>query len=277
MAKVFIAIPAYDGRMHTQCALSLIAAIKRLELAGHNVSVYAENGKCYLPEARSLCVRKFTEVYADFLIFVDTDLAFDERALVNLVRHNRDLVFGAYPFKEGEGYPVRIHTNENRTPVVDGDGLLRAEGGPTGLMCIKRIALINIMEAHPEWTVDCLDGTKLNMVFDTGILIPDDKRWWGEDYLFCKRLEDAGCELWCEPRITFCHYGSKGTIGNYHEYLMSQPQPEKQTNKGESDGRVPGMASDGGNGRSHGLEPAGDGCVHQGVGRDAAFKRDTAI
>jgi hypothetical protein len=47
---------------------------------------------------------------------------------------------------------------------------------------------------------------------------------YGEDATFCRRARDMGVPLYCDPNITFGHYGVKGFHGNYHEYLLKPPE-----------------------------------------------------
>jgi hypothetical protein len=65
-----------------------------------------------------------------------------------------------------------------------------------------------------------------------------------------------GVEIWCEPNINFAHFGFRGTEGNYHEYLKSQPRSNN----------VSEMDSVGGQGRDDGLQSrTGDG-IRSGLG-----------
>jgi hypothetical protein len=53
----------------------------------------------------------------------------------------------------------------------------------------------------------------------------------GEDTACCHKWAEIGGTLWCEPRISFGHIGVKEFSGNFHEFLLKQPQPDPNPNK----------------------------------------------
>jgi GT2 family glycosyltransferase len=231
MTKVFIAVPSYNGSIEVGTCSSLINNIKELEKNNHEVTLHFECGNPYIVQARNLCVGYFRELRSDFLVFVDSDLAFDKDAILKMIDHNKDIVCGAYPFKVGNyGYPIKVNCNEDQTPMVDmATGLISIQGGPTGLMCIKSGVIEYLIDKNPMWETDHVTnvlGNKVYAIFDTGIL-RERKKWYGEDYLFCLRAIESGFSIWLEPRITFDHIGKHCVSGNYHKYLLEQPQPKK--------------------------------------------------
>lgn len=228
MKKVFIAVTAYDSKVDTDCAMSIVNNMETLRRNGHDFHLHFETGCCYIALARSKCVAKFLESDATDLVFVDSDLAFDHDAIAKLIAHDRDVVCGAYPFKGNElGFPIRVITNGDGTPVVDKyTGLIEIEGGPTGLFRIQRSVLEKMCVEECKSTAVTDNGNPVYMLFDTGML-REKGVWWGEDYLFCLRWKDMGGRIWCEPSINFEHIGRHAYKGNYHQYLQAQVKPEQ--------------------------------------------------
>ena len=264
--KVFIGVMAYDQRINSLCALSLIQSIRTLEKAGHEVIPAIEAGRCYITEARNFLVSHFLNSDCDMLVFVDSDLAFGGDAILKVVEADKDVCFGAYPYKTQDGYPVQLFTHANGTPIVE-DGLLKAQCGPTGMMAIKRGVFDHMISENPQWKTERNEGgvpQDVYMVFDTGIHREPGK-WYGEDYLFCLRWIDLGGEVWCQPDIGFIHIGVNHKYGNYKDYLQEQPKPEELTH-----GSIPNMDSDGGACGADNMESGREEGVHSRVGSTTA-------
>lgn len=223
--KVFIATPAYDGKVEATCTASLIEGMRFLTDKGIPCTWRYLAGCCYLPIARNKLVRQFLASDCTDFVFVDADVGFEVGGLYKILQHDREIVGGAYPFKtDREDYPVQIFTDAAGFPLVDPEtGLIQAKGLPTGFMRIKREVFERM--ASPELEVVEYDSQfkareSYQAFFDTKKL---GTYWWGEDYLFCKMWSDMGGKLWLAPNITFTHSGGQMWAGNYHDWLRRQP------------------------------------------------------
>lgn len=227
MKKIFVAVPCYTGMVEVGCCAALLANIRQLEKVGHEVVLHFETGNCYIPQARNMCVAAFLDTKCDEIIFVDSDLWFENTAFEKLIKHDKEVICGAYPYRQAmEGYPIRVNCNADGTPIVDAEtGLIELEGGPTGLMKIQRNVLVGLRQ--PEWKTSnkTAFSSDVYAIFDTGLL-RNDGQWWGEDYLFCLRCADFGIKIFCEPNIDVKHIGKQEVKGNYHKFLINQPRPE---------------------------------------------------
>jgi hypothetical protein len=89
-------------------------------------------------------------------------------------------------------------------------GLVKAKRVATGFMMIQRKVFEVLKEKHPEWAhKDNLTDKILHGFFDFK-LTPEG--YIGEDFLFCKRMIDAGMDdIWIDPTIKLGHMG-------IHEY-----------------------------------------------------------
>lgn len=227
---VFLAILAYTGYVDVATMGSVIDNIESLTNEGFNINLHFEVGCCYLPEARNNCVAKFLESRANYLCFIDSDLGFNPNSILKMVKFDKDIICGAYPFKTGvEGFPIKVLTNNDLTPCVEeATGLIKIEGGPTGLMIIKKEVFQTLINKNPEWKTNrkTEKGNNIYAIFDTGMLFENDRNWYGEDYLFCYRAINAGYNIFCYPDINFLHIGRNCRTGNYHQFLLKQPKPE---------------------------------------------------
>lgn len=229
MKSVFIAVPCYTGAVEARCAESIIDNLRCLEKNGYSVKLFFHAGCCYISQSRNICVDAFLKSGFTDLVFVDHDLGFDGDAIFKIMAYDRDIILGAYPYRNNSGgYPLSVLPDPDykyHTPKVDKiTGLIEIEQGPTGLMRIQRYVFEKMMKENPGWESICGEPHgKLWTFFDTGMLMGD-KRWWGEDTLFCQRWRKMGGRLWCYPNITFQHIGKTASDGNYHEMLKAQPR-----------------------------------------------------
>lgn len=229
---VFIATPAYDGKLCFQYVVHLLRAQKLLAQNGIGCSVEFLPGNCYLPLSRNLLVQKFLASKATDLLFIDADMGFEAEGVLNILKFDREIVAGVYPFKtDEEGYPARIICNADKTPKVDPvTGLIEMDGCATGFMRIQRKVFEELSEKGIPKTVQEYDkdmkpcNSYLNF-FDCEQV---GDRWWGEDYNFCRKWTEIGGKIWCYPNINFSHVGTKAWLGNYHEFLIRQPGGSNQ-------------------------------------------------
>jgi hypothetical protein len=219
--KILVALVSYDGRMECGSCLSLTQNVRYLDIRGFSVDVHYEVRHCYIPVARNIVVQRFMESDATDLIFMDADLVFDVSAMHQLLQYAVDVIGVVYPYKiDGEAYPVNIVNESNGTPHVE-NGLIEAISIPTGLMRIRRPVFERIIAARPELKM----SNGQYSIFDTGNLW-NDGTWYGEDVAFCRRFREIGGRIWILPDIDIAHVGPTEHIGNFHRYMMRQPQPK---------------------------------------------------
>jgi SAM-dependent methyltransferase len=146
------------------------------------------------------------------LVFVDADLEFDDDAILKLIKHNKDIVAGAYPYRKTDlDYPVKLLFNKDNNCKDEETGLVSVECATTGLMRINRRVFDKLLVSE--------DNKGIKQYFRTGIIY-DTNDWYGEDAYFCKEWRLLGGEIWVEPNINFGHHGAYCFTGNFHEYLM---------------------------------------------------------
>jgi hypothetical protein len=216
--KIFIAIPAYDGKICVQTFTSLIGNISYLQARGHKVLIHTIPGDCYIQNARNKLVREFLKTDNDAMVFIDADMGFEDTAIDKLIVANEPLVFAGYPCKGKELWTARPLMDAEGNSTIKPNSLMLCESGPTGLMLIKRSVFSKMREAHPEWQLQ--DGHPF-AYFETGALF-DDNKWYGEDVAFCKRWVDLGGQCWCYTNIDVVHAGGGETKGNFYKFITER-------------------------------------------------------
>ena len=197
-----------------------------LELTGH----------CYVDNVRNTIASGFLQSDYTDLLFYDSDMEVNAEGFANLISSQEEIVGGVYRRKNRwQSYTGDIFKNEDGTPVVNENGLIKARNLPTGLMKIKRTALEKmaqhyVNEFYYEQKVT-EDGEKLAPIiihnFFGNIISYDHRTYFGEDTSFCIRWREMGGDLWIEPRISIKHYGLKSYEGNFDKFLRGLPSPEE--------------------------------------------------
>lgn len=247
--KVFIAIPVGDGKLTYDAHEAINRNTHILRDNGIEVVPYLHPAHIYIDRARNLCVKKFLESDCTDLIFWDADVGCDDDAILKLLKHDRDIVAGAYPFRTDRdlAFPVVIEFNEQNNCKDEETGLVYAKMVPTGLMRIQRKVFEQIIEmanTNPPDVYEIMkDHEGVYTFFRTGILFPNDNTWYGEDVAFCMWWKAMGGEIYIEPRITCTHTGFKQFVGNFHEYLMGRKVQAWQESLDKRDDGIDGWMS----------------------------------
>ena len=184
--------------------------------AGHAVTPFY-NDDLYIDRNRNLCVNVFLDSDCTDLIFWDADLATDDDSVLRLLKHDKDIICGVYPYKKDKlEFSAILDFTRNNNCKDEETGLVLAKSVPAGFMRIQR-RVFNELKPTTE-----KDERDIYQFFKTGIAFPNDNNWYGEDSYFCKKWYGMGREFWIDPHIGFNHYGLKSYSGNLHDYLMGR-------------------------------------------------------
>lgn len=195
--KVLLAIPSYD-KPDTSLTFALARSREALSEAGIQSALLILEGNCHVDDARNSIVRDFLESDCTDLVFIDSDVTWEPKALVQLCQRDVDIVGGVYPYRrEGsEAMPVRL---------MDGgkviDGLREVEGLPTGFMKIRRHVL-EAMASERPWYFDKIYPTHL--VFNRSEPDAEHTRWGG-DLDFCRRWREMGGRIYADEELRLGH------------------------------------------------------------------------
>jgi len=223
--KVFVATPAYDGRVHTTFAGCMLRTFSLLAQAGIPARWETLDGCCYLPVARNKLVRSFLQSDATDFVFIDSDVGWDPEGFMRMLTYDRDFVAGIVPFKtDKEGYPVNLAQGPDNKVVVDPEtGLIEGTMVATAFMRVRENVFATLIRKYMDDLVVIErdpDGSERERYLNFFDCQQIGDRWWGEDARFCRLWTDLGGKIWVDPNIEFTHSGSKAWLGNYHEFLI---------------------------------------------------------
>ena len=216
MKSIFIATPAFDGRVHIPYALSLAETIFHLRAQNYEVKTHITASGSLLVAERNRAVQAFWDSGCDYMFCIDSDLGWPFQAVLAILEQNKEFICGVYPARGtgGKEFTFRPALNEDET-IIQEKHLLKMQYVPAGFMIIHRSAIARMRDKFPELYY-CPKDPRNNpepgyCFFNTEIY---EGEFWGEDYVFCRRAREAGVEIWCDPLIEFDHAGDRGMLVN---------------------------------------------------------------
>lgn len=238
--KLFIAMPALDGRMHCVTSGSLWNSQLALLMAGVPDTPHVEYAmqESNLPFGRNRLVAEFMATDCSDLLMFDNDMSWDAESFMRLICHPVDFVGGAYRKKlqnpqTGElevKWAIDFLADENGE--INGsdpeNGLLEVRRLPGGFLRVTRRAIQKMINecGVPEYEIENSAGKMLTIhrLFSNEW---DGKQEVGEDYTFCDRWRQIGGKVWCDPELKIGHHGLAAYHGHLGGYLREIIAKEK--------------------------------------------------
>jgi hypothetical protein len=221
---VYIATPAYDGKVQTDYAMSIAETCQLATAMGVRVTMCMMRNNIFIDHARNHFVNLFLKSDATHLMFIDADLKFEPRAVLGLVKSGLEICAGVYPKRQDpEEYPARYAINPATDGIWTENGWVLCSRVPTGFLCISREVLQKMWDAAPEYRN--ASEEPIRRLFYT--YINDNKTLVGEDFAFCEDYEKQfGKLIPVFPDFDFTH-GERWN-GNFHQFLLKLTEEEKK-------------------------------------------------
>lgn len=256
--KFMIATPMYGGMCHGLYTRSLMETCGTLQQYGVGAQLFSIFNESLITRARNYCVANFLKSDCDYLVFVDSDIAWksmDFMYMIHLIAEDPDkyrIMCGLYPKKtiawekvlhaaksgmydqapwelEQIGgdmafNPLASEYPDGRAPVFEP---IKVKEGATGFMFIQRSVFEEYAKAHPEllYTPDHLregefaPGEQITAFFDC--IINKENRYLSEDYMFSEYCINLGIDIWALPAVELMHCGSHIYRGNLVKMAQS--------------------------------------------------------
>lgn len=211
---VFIATPTHSGDVCCSYAACLLETVSLLGQNGFAVQPFFVMNNAIISFARAIALKKFMDSGAEYLLFIDSDLYWDAKGALALIKSPHEFVMGVYPAKTPEHNKVFQTRNIWETPTQN---YLECDGGPGGFMRVKRSAVEKMIAAYPELTkpykLERSTGERVMLHYLFENILTEDAPL-GEDYAFCERWRKIGGKIFIYPDIEFAHYGRGEWRGN---------------------------------------------------------------
>lgn len=205
--RIWIAIPAYDGKVTVATARSLQSELQVAVQMGHDLKITYLPGCSLIAHARNVLASTFVdEASAPKMVFVDADVGWTPGALIKLALNPHDIIAGVYRYKvDPESYPAGFLTRPGEA-FMNGS-LFTAASVPMGFCCLSLDVLRRIRDATPGRAYEFMGG-KYHAYFESPFVPADEFRKAsiiGEDVAFCFEARKLGERVWIDPDIELTH------------------------------------------------------------------------
>jgi hypothetical protein len=215
--KLFIGIPAYDGKLNIKTAFALAQLVPEAARFGVDIFLSDISNCSIITMARNALVHEFLKTDSTHLLFIDADVVVKPSDVMRLLAQGgqKDISAGAYPRRaKDKKFFTDIFYDDNGELVFDGS-LMRVKRVGTGFMLIQRHVIEEMVAAHPEWAYENKGKNEtMSAVFDFAIV---DGQYVGEDYLFCDRATAMGYKVYIDVEISLPHIGTEEFTNNFYE------------------------------------------------------------
>ena len=119
--KLFIGIPAYDGKINIKLAYNLAALMPKALQYGVSVKLGDVSGCSIITMARNQLVHEFLKTDATELLFIDSDVIATADDVLRLMAQSgdKDITAGAYPRRsKDKNFFADLYFDENQDPRV---------------------------------------------------------------------------------------------------------------------------------------------------------------
>jgi len=203
---VMAGVPIYASNYFPEFAKSYWSAVSK----GKFYKLSNMNGDSLITRARNNLAHEFLQSDAEYLMFMDSDLEFDNQHLDWLYSHDKPIVCGMYPKKQLKLGWVMSGGDE---AIRKEEGyLLRVQEAGTGFMLIRRDVFEAMREATPEDAYKCDTNKDIRHdFFKVGVFKGSEEQEYGrylsEDWYFCHMARKLGFHTWVDTRIALNHIG----------------------------------------------------------------------
>ena len=186
--KLLIAVPCMDY-MHADFVNSLLKLCQHLQREGINYHTEILSGTLVYLARNKLANKAVNEEYTHIL-FLDSDMVFDETLVETLTFCGKDFVCGAFQSRRAP-YGSCIFSSLKPVRRVKEYGIEPFQVEGCGMACTM-ISTEILKEVQSTY----------GNPFDPAII---EDITFGEDTAFCWRARKCGFEIWCEPTARIGH------------------------------------------------------------------------
>jgi len=224
--NVFVACPAYDGKVDSDFAMSLANATYCAPLYQVQMSASIMANGAFIDLARNIFVKIFLDDFKEctHLFFIDSDLKFTEQAFIGLIRAGLPICAGVYPRRQSPpDYPVKFTEHKDGGLWVEDDWIM-ADRVPTGFLCIERKILEEMAADAVQMDIHGQDGPVPQLFYTK---LSEDNKFIGEDYTFCddyRKKYGKPIPVW--GNFDFVHGGYEGNLQKHLEQQIEQDEKD---------------------------------------------------
>jgi hypothetical protein len=228
---IFVATP-----VHSECSIHYTQALLKFQQAcmSNGIMVSFSLLKSSLvTQGRNLCVSNFMEAaepYTHFL-FIDSDIEFKPETIFSMIEADKDVIAAPYPLKSIDWNKIHVRVKDK---IETMSPELLAKMG----FIIKRNVFEKMIKAYPDLKIE--QPTMINGKEDTRPYYynffdtyhePGTKRYYGEDFGFCKRWTQIGGKCYLYVLDDIVHIGEYRYEGNLMVDMQTNLKKIDDSNK----------------------------------------------
>ena len=260
--KIFVATP-----VHSECSIHYTQALlkfQKLCMMNSIMVSFSLLKSSLVTQGRNLCVANFLKDPTNYthLLFIDSDIDFKFDTIIKMLKFDREVIATPYPMKHihwdqiwdrvqkgkiknieelkraGHAFPIKLDNQKGKEiPVVD--GVIEVSHAPTGCMLIKKQVFDKMIKAYPNDKIEqatIVNGIALideyNYNFFDTIHDPETRKYYGEDFGFCKKWTAIGGKCYCYVSDDITHVGEYAYNGKLMDNLdISKTVDDTDKNK----------------------------------------------
>lgn len=203
-----IGMPCYGGMVSEPTMTSLLRFILVATKVGLNWSLDTMVNESLVTRARNnLMAKMMSNTNATHFMFIDADIRFQPEGILQMIAYDKDVIGGLYPKKS---LPINYVINLKPQTKVQGD-IFTVDTMGTGFIMFKREVYEKLIAAHPE--TKYVDDVGLGKQFEPmmysifDVQIDEKGHYLSEDWLFCRRWQALGGEIWAHSKVLLNHVG----------------------------------------------------------------------
>lgn len=224
-----IGIPCYGGMVSEPTMTSLLKFVLMAQRVGLHWSLDTMVNESLITRGRNnLMAKMLTNERATHFMFIDADIRFEPDSIFQMIVYEKDVIGGLYPKKS---IPSNYVINLLPQTKIQGD-IFTVDTMGTGFLIFKRSVYEKLIEAHPEtkYVDDVGLGKQYepNMYAIFDVTIDDKGHYLSEDWLFCRRWQKIGGEIWAHSKVLLNHVGHyeyKGDLSQMPDFSKASKVP----------------------------------------------------
>lgn len=225
-----IGIPCYGGMVSEPTMTSLLRFILLAQQAGLNWSLDTMVNESLVTRARNnLMAKMMSNTQATHFMFIDADIRFQPESILMMMACDKDVIGGLYPKK---ALPVNYVINLKPQTKIQGD-IFTVDTMGTGFLMFKRNVYERLIAAHPD--TKYVDDVGLGKQFEPMMYsifdckIDERGHYLSEDWLFCRRWQELGGEIWAHSKVLLNHVGHYEFAGDLSKIdIVAQARAAQQ-------------------------------------------------
>ena len=261
--KIYVATP-----VHSECSIHYTQALLKFQQSCfmNNILVsFALLKSSLVTQGRNLCVAGFLgdPIKHTHMLFIDSDIEFKFETIMKMLKFDKEVIATPYPMKHihweqiwerlqrgkikskdelmraGFIYPIKMENlmKEDTKEISVVNGVIEVTHAPTGCMLIKRQVFDKMIKAYPEDFIDqqtivngeAKSNPYMYNFFDT-IHEKETKKYYGEDFGFCKKWTKIGGKCYCLIDDFITHVGEyqyNGRLKDNLEFVKTVDDTDK--------------------------------------------------